>query len=332
MPARQRIAWIDTAKALGMVLVVLGHVLPVEEGTPSRAIVEGIFLFHMPLFFVLSGLLFSPGDTRSIAARRSKSLLIPYAGYLVTILCLDTIISLIAGHAPSVTTPRQIADLVLGGSFATGKYGVIWFLTCLFLVTLAFNEIAMRLRNRQAPVYATILVALGLSAVLSTMQALPNPWGIFSVPAGVIAFYFGYKLRSLDIDSPPVRLFVFATVLVAIGAYMFTSADFRFDMKHHLFGPPILGIALALSLSTIFMWGCRLLDGRMALPYLARIGGYLLPIMMLHQLVHFTLTDFGVGSLWVIAVLSFGLPLAAGLAFERWTLTRKLFLGRDDRI
>lgn len=51
---RQRIDWIDTAKGLCMILVIVGHTLP--YGNLMR---NFIFSFHMPAFFFLTGCCFS---------------------------------------------------------------------------------------------------------------------------------------------------------------------------------------------------------------------------------------------------------------------------------
>src|SRR5690606_15822455 len=62
---QERNAWVDYAKAIGIILVVYGHVargvfnagLPMEES--SYLLVDSIiYSFHMPLFFFLSGLFF----------------------------------------------------------------------------------------------------------------------------------------------------------------------------------------------------------------------------------------------------------------------------------
>lgn len=45
--------WIDVLRALGIILVVLGHV----SKEPNTVIF--IYAFHMPLFFLLSGFLFN---------------------------------------------------------------------------------------------------------------------------------------------------------------------------------------------------------------------------------------------------------------------------------
>ena len=47
-PSTKRIAWIDMAKAIAILLMVIGH-------EASGNIYTWIFSFHMPLFFILSG-------------------------------------------------------------------------------------------------------------------------------------------------------------------------------------------------------------------------------------------------------------------------------------
>ena len=51
MTPAQRLDWLDMAKGIGMILVVYGH-----SYGPSNYYV---YLFHMPLFFILSGFLFN---------------------------------------------------------------------------------------------------------------------------------------------------------------------------------------------------------------------------------------------------------------------------------
>lgn len=48
--AKARYSSLDIAKGLGIILVVLGHIIP--ENIWARSI---IYSFHMPLFFLISG-------------------------------------------------------------------------------------------------------------------------------------------------------------------------------------------------------------------------------------------------------------------------------------
>lgn len=54
MEERKRNSYIDIAKGLGMLLVIWGHI---KQGGLS---VDFTYSFHMPFFFFLSGMLFSP--------------------------------------------------------------------------------------------------------------------------------------------------------------------------------------------------------------------------------------------------------------------------------
>lgn len=70
-----RIEYVDVAKGIGAFLVILGHV---TENGLFQAI---IYAFHMPLFFVLSGITFRLKDGESILKflnNKFKNILIPY--------------------------------------------------------------------------------------------------------------------------------------------------------------------------------------------------------------------------------------------------------------
>ena len=79
-PQETRIRWIDTAKLIGIFLVILGH-LPLAAGKSGISPATFIYTFHMPLFFFLSGLVEKNRPVRQTLVRSAKSLLIPYAAY-----------------------------------------------------------------------------------------------------------------------------------------------------------------------------------------------------------------------------------------------------------
>ena len=75
---------IDIAKGIGIVLVVLGHVLINSD------INRLIYLFHMPLFFFISGIIFYSTYNKDIKfkdylLKKIKSILIPY--FVFSIIC-----------------------------------------------------------------------------------------------------------------------------------------------------------------------------------------------------------------------------------------------------
>lgn len=73
---KTRIEWLDIAKGLGVLLVVIGHlwyecIFPVIN--------QIIYSFHMPMFFILSGFVFKKGSSNfiSFVLAKSKRLLLP---------------------------------------------------------------------------------------------------------------------------------------------------------------------------------------------------------------------------------------------------------------
>lgn len=73
-----RIEWIDICKGLGMILVVLGHT---GLSKISQVTYEWIYSFHMPLFYLLSGLCFNNDKYRKFniyIKRRLKTLILPF--------------------------------------------------------------------------------------------------------------------------------------------------------------------------------------------------------------------------------------------------------------
>ena len=69
---RSRTEWVDIAKGIGIVCVCLGH-LGIES------IDRVVFTFHMPLFFILSGMFLNGNVPFSeFIKKKSKRLLVPY--------------------------------------------------------------------------------------------------------------------------------------------------------------------------------------------------------------------------------------------------------------
>ncbi|MGN0950010.1 MAG: acyltransferase family protein [Mitsuokella sp.] len=62
-----RIEWVDIAKAVAIILVIIGHTVKFGSGTRNV-----IFSFHMPLFFLLSGYTYRLANDRDMFIRRLK--------------------------------------------------------------------------------------------------------------------------------------------------------------------------------------------------------------------------------------------------------------------
>ena len=72
-----RIEWIDIAKAIGLIFIIIGHNIYKYEGA------KYIYWFHVPLFFMLSGILHRQNiPTFTFIQARFKHLMVPYLFFL----------------------------------------------------------------------------------------------------------------------------------------------------------------------------------------------------------------------------------------------------------
>jgi hypothetical protein len=151
---RERIPWIDIAKGIGIVFVVIGHNL-----THYRIydINKYIYWFHMPLFFIISGLLHKQdAGQRAFIKSRFMHLMIPYGAFL----CLF----LLAGAKDY--NSRQTINLFLGGAY---DVGIWWFVTCLFFTQITAYYILKINKGRMVLYAACILYYIAMKCLCTLL-------------------------------------------------------------------------------------------------------------------------------------------------------------------
>ncbi len=133
----KRIGYIDIAKGLGILVIVLAHN---DLAGYHPTLHKFIYAFHIPLFFFLSGMFFRPERVLwRDARRRFNTLMKPYFFTLFLIYLGEAAFS-------NMTFP-VIAGRIAKAMYATGKYidwVQLWFIPHLFAVSL-FAWIAWRL-------------------------------------------------------------------------------------------------------------------------------------------------------------------------------------------
>ena len=124
----ERSVTVDVAKGIGILLVVLGHNAEFREG--MHPAYEAIYLFHMPLFFFLSGVTFKAAEPLVALRKRFRSLLVPYLAMGALVVAFDL---LVAGPANAVDELRGI----LYGTGNALRFVPLWFLPCLLVVSMS---------------------------------------------------------------------------------------------------------------------------------------------------------------------------------------------------
>ena len=236
----ERIAYVDAARGPAILCVVLGHLYP------GDGIVQYISSFHVPVFFILSGLLMAARDgwkaqrLTEFAAKKAKRLLYPYA----TISALN--LALIFARRGQRAMLRQLAATILGEGI-----DALWFLSALFLAEIVF-KIVMSFKRRELRIAAFLCMAVGTAGILS----LANVVSRALVGCILIGMGYGYgRVRAC------VRLSRAAQYGLMAAAFALNLALFRFnavDLHYSLIGNPALYYANAAAGSYALMKLCEL--------------------------------------------------------------------------
>lgn len=197
-----RDASLDVARGIAIVCVVLGH--GDYFGAPAE-MVNAIFTFHMPLFFVLSGFLASPEarpDARYVG-KCARSLLLPYAVTCAITLSLYAVRTLLFWPEGLLDVLSTMGIASLYGSGTTivplpdgvTMIGAIWFLPALF-----WAKLLLAAANR-SPFPLAAVLCLFVAGYAST-NVLWLPLDIQAGACAALFLYLGQRIREKDVLSP----------------------------------------------------------------------------------------------------------------------------------
>lgn len=204
---KPRIAWIDNAKGIAILLVIIGHTTSNLTGFFSTSFVYGI---HLVMFFLLSGYTIRPQKlSREYINTRFRRLMVPYFATCLAILLMDIFNARFLYNDISIANATRIAGMDLMRSFfASGAYtffgtidlgtriGAIWFLPAMFFANLAFQVILGYSKEDDVRMgcISTLIAVVGYL----TARFL---WLPFSIQSGALAVPFlwlGYEIRKCN--------------------------------------------------------------------------------------------------------------------------------------
>lgn len=328
-PGYKRIAWLEACKGLGIILLVVLHVCVESTAEMSPAIVWFLKLFRMPMFFVVSGLLFSARPPMVLFEKKFLSLIVPYVAFLALILIMIALRSAVL-HVPNPYFSREgIKAVILGGEYLKSDFGVFWFMTCLFLTQNLYNAMLLRWKDPASPqiiAVVALLYALGYALWLAAPE-LGTPLAIGVVPFGLPFLWFGHLMKQGRLGLRGAWALCIIVIFIAVIAVLY-GVHFGMDLKYAEPGPPVIGMALAIAITWLFF---QLMKAVCMVPGLSRpldvIGAASMTVMFLHQFVHFTLREIGVTSEPVLIAAGVALPMIFWLIVKQHPWSSMLFLG-----
>lgn len=273
-----RIGFIDVAKGIGIICVMLGHL-------GSEIIDKVVFTFHMPLFLLISGYFLNDNvPILEFIKKKAKRLLIPYyvtGGSICILLMLADIVRGLWGEISSDFC-NTIISVLFGSCFNVTEQihgiGAIWFLWGLFWATLIVRCLG-KLQWRGA-------VWIGLLAVFSyvSFSVFVLPLSIQPGACAAIFVYLGWKLKRIDLKRYITNTWL---MLLALGILVLEiMLGIRVDIARNIYKVglvSVLGAVLicffVLSVSNIIYTTIPMISKGLCF-----LGKYSLIVLCFHQI------------------------------------------------
>ena len=197
--AKPRLDYMDTAKAIAILLVVVGHSFWLGKIPYMSGI---IYSFHMPLFFIISGFFFKNVGVRAALKKYAMAYLWPYLVLCVLIMMADVIGCIREGGdlgqammeslLKGVWASNGVKDTFLGD---IPHIGAAWFLFALFWACFFLTVVERYLK----PLDAFVCVLFAACFSLLSIKVIELP---FSIQAGMLSLmyvYIGAKIRKYQL-------------------------------------------------------------------------------------------------------------------------------------
>jgi len=240
--------WIDIAKALGIYLVVLGHL------DQSNFVSSFLWTFHVPLFFFISGFLAKDAPTSVFFKHMLRRLAVPY----MLLYILNIAITVVLDHRYEV---NDIGAMLLGVAYGTHAYphfvnAAMWFLPGLMIAQIVHQVIIRRYPWVYLPILAVSYIIYRSGAINLYMSVDLALLGLNYYLAGVLTNRFRLTawLEGRTAALLGILLVAGATTIMAasIGNLWYTGPYYALSL-----GAGLVGIAMVIA-------GAQLLQSTLA--------------------------------------------------------------------
>lgn len=204
---KERLPYIDSAKAIGILLVIIGHCESINAIPYLRGI---IYSFHMPLFFIISGMFIRPMLFTESIKKYFRTLLVYYIKTQLLILFILLIINIYFGDIDTLGNyvfdwwkKLLFIDLTSSSVMDRPLTGPIWFLVALFWGSIIYSYLKAKLNELELGIvtFGILITTYQVSTILCLPLYLLQ--GLLSVfflhMGGVISKYslFNIKLKHI---------------------------------------------------------------------------------------------------------------------------------------
>lgn len=231
----KRVKYIDQVKGIAILLIVLGHIIP------DSFLKTWIYTFHVPIFFIINGILIAKKEKVSKDINVKKcffNILYPYFTFSVFVLIKD-FLKCILIEKKFISEPL-VNDFV--EFFLFEGYGTLWFLPVMFFAEVLFLKIFKNFN------YKTTRYILRMSILLLIILIL-NKLSIFKYFTKIfISLFFlsaGYLLeRFKNLFQKEINIEILLLILLIF--IPFSMLNGKVDMHYCIYNNLLLYIMISL--------------------------------------------------------------------------------------
>lgn len=269
-----RIEFVDTAKGVCILLVVLFHCGIISESIPLLG------MLRMPFYFTLSGMFFKDyGGFFKTLLKKINKLFIPFLFFFTMSYVIFVVIKLVIGG--EIDIPYHC--------FVTSKTMIniaLWFLLALFSANILFYAILKICRNIYIVGIACIATAIIALNIFSKDFFLPMY--VDSAMVALPFLYFGYCLRKSKLlerkrDNKKENLSILILVIVAFLAYTIGGKPYIGIGTLFTTGSKFCFYIVAFGIVLAMLLICKIIG---SIPGIKYIGRYSIIILGMHITIH----------------------------------------------
>lgn len=253
--AKNRIAYLDIAKAIGILMVVFAHI------NIKGIVYQTFYSFHIPLFFVLAGMTFHTEKTfGEFISKKAKRLILPYIAYSLVTFAWYALVEVKMPEFTALTRNQTVFGAFMEIFLARGSVDflqhnpALWFIPCLFVAEMIYYALCKCKKSTKI----ILGIVLGLCGCIFTLDFMPAvfrelPWQSGVALVAVPFMLFGefltenYTLEGLRKPVLKKKAFSWCMVVLAfavvVGLTLFNTIFINetFDKAHTSMGTKVLG-------------------------------------------------------------------------------------------
>ena len=212
----RRLQWIDIAKGMGIIFVFFGHI----RFEPRIQLIT--YSFHIPLFFFLSGYVFSNKDrVKNFLMKKLKGIMIPYyvlGGILFVTIQLTHQITLY---------PQDVGKMNVFWQYVFQfRFGTLWYITVLFILNILLYMLLWISEDDKYLIICTIFIAL-VGSIYNYFVNIHLYFCLDIVPMAFPFFSIGYLTKKHNLFKKINNINIIAYFLLTVSAIFLAAVNVK---------------------------------------------------------------------------------------------------------